>query len=405
MNISFAVSKKKCIACGSGQFVSFYENKRHFQLIDGQILEFEQHLEGCYQCGLIRQQENETYSEKNLGKYYAASPRTPLDISKLDKADKRRANALKRLKFIKKQKPKGSLLEVGFGDGVFIHEAHKTYACTGVDPSEGYARGNEYLASKGIIIYNSPLNTFHSKTTFDVVCSFLVLEHIMHPLTFLAQLKKHLKPNGVLIIEAPDIRRYKLFNTESMLTHEHLYHYTIETLALVLSKFGFELIAHSNKDITYGFSMIAAFKLKRKVSLKFRQSGFEHIAVLTEFIEIRERYQVNMTQNLKTIFTNAGATGKTVAVYGTGFLFNFAQERCGLEVSDLTYLYDDTREKAGTKIGPREIYPLSKISEHNPDVVLIFSEMFFDLMKKNVLAAAIHKKPAVVDIHQQSITL
>jgi len=237
------------------------------------------------------------------------------------------------------------------------------------------------------------------------VCTFLVLEHIKDPLAFIGQLKKRLKPNGILIIEAPDIRRYKVVNTESMLTHEHLYHYTIETLALTLSKFDMQLIDYSNKDITYGFSMIAAFKQKKNAGSKLTISGFEPLALLAQFIDVREKYRDKMTQTISDIIASKKATGQKIAVYGTGFLFNFAVEKCGLKIGDLDFSFDDTKEKAGTKIGALEIYPLKEITAHKPDVVLIFSEMFFELMKKNILAHIPEQKISVVNVHQLSTAL
>lgn len=401
MNALFTVSKKKCVACGSAQFITLYKNTSEFELTGKEKFRFEQELEGCYHCGLIRQRENPTYSNENLGKYYNASPRTPIDPGKLDKKDKRVINARKRLKFIKKQKPEGSLLEIGFGDGVFLNEAHTTYQCTGIDPSEGYSYIKDFLAAKGVKVYTQPLSKFSSKSAYDVVCVFLVLEHVMEPLAFLQQVKKLLKPGGVLILEVPDIRRYKLFNTESMLTHEHLYHYTIETLALVLAKCGFELVDHTNKDITYGFSLISAFKLKRNAKPAFKVSGFEPLALLSEFIAMRLRYRAKMAENIGSIVSSAKKSGKKLGIYGAGFLFNFAREKGGLNLKDIDYLYDDTREKAGTKVDSLRVYSLSQIKAHAPDIVLVFSEMFFELMKQNILKHA-NEKTEIVNIHQQS---
>ena len=178
------------------------------------------------------------------------------------------------MKFIKKQKAKGTLLETGFGDGAFLNEARKVYDCTGIDPSKGYNYVREYLSANGVKTHSGNLNSFSSKTKFDLVCSFLVLEHVKDPLAFLKQLKARLKPNGILVVEVPDIRRYKVFNTESMLTHEHVYHYTIETLQLVMAKLGLQIVDCANKNVTYGFSLIAAFKIKSKKALALKTGNW-----------------------------------------------------------------------------------------------------------------------------------
>jgi hypothetical protein len=188
-----------------------------------------------------------------------------------------------------------------------------------------------------------------------------------------------------------------------MLTHEHVYHYTIDTLALVLSQLGLELVDYSNKNITYGFSLIAAFRIKKKAIFSLNLPGFKTLALFAEFVDMREQYRLKMTRVLREIIDTERATGRKIAVYGTGFLFNFARERCGLNIEDIDYLYDDTKEKAGAKIGGLEIYPLSKITAHAPGMILIFSEMFFDLLKKNVLGQVENGKINIVNIHKQSI--
>ena len=69
----------------------------------------------------------------------------------------------------------------------------------------------------------------------------------------------------------------------------------------------------------------------------------------------------------------------------------------------IDYLYDDTKEKAGTSIGQPNIRPLSKNAEEKPDTVLVFSEMFFPLLEKHILAYIEKEKVNIVNVHQQSI--
>ncbi|HWB62996.1 MAG TPA: class I SAM-dependent methyltransferase [Chitinophagales bacterium] len=402
MNVSFITSKRPCIACGSAGFARFYTNKYVAELISGPSLVFDQSLECCYECGLVRQEENKTYSAKNLSAYYKGIARTPVKPGAIAKNDKRSINARKRLDFIRKQKNKGTLLEIGFGDGVFLNEAAKHFTCTGLDPSKGYKYVNDYLASKGIKVYNTALENFDAKNKYDVVCCFLVLEHIQNPLAFLKQLKKHVKPGGLLVLEVPDIDRYKHFNSETMLTHEHVYHYTIKTLSHLLTVMDMKLVSYSNKNISYGFSLLAAFANGRPKSKTTLSGGFETLQVFEGFMDMRDSYRAKMQVALSDIVTKAQQRGQKLAVYGTGFLFKFAQEKCGLKTNDVDYLFDDTPEKAGTALDGKKILPLAEIAALNPGVVIVFSEMFFNLMKNNIEKHLPAGAADIVNIHQKS---
>jgi SAM-dependent methyltransferase len=312
-------------------------------------------------------------------------------------------NANKRLQFIKKQKDKGTLLEVGFGDGVFLSLATKKFKCTGLDPSAGYKYIYDYLEQKGIEVSDKPLEKYSSKKRFDIVCSFLVLEHIKDPIAFIKLQIKHLSPNGILVVEVPDIRKYGSFNSESVLTYEHVYHYCIESLSFLLSQLNLELVSANNKNVSYGFSLIAAFRLKKKNKPKILINGFGVLKIIQEFIEKRKQYQLQMTAALSDIIKEANDKDQKIALYGTGFLFNYAMECCGLDMNKVELLFDDTKEKLGEVISGKAIKPLIELKNHKPAVMIVFSEMFFEPMKQNVLNTAVHEDLEIVNIHQRSI--
>lgn len=402
MNVSYVKSKQNCIVCESDEFVVFYSNQRTFELINSECLVFRQELESCYQCGLVRQVENESYSDENLNKYYANTYRTPIQIDEVDKNDKRVINAHKRLNFIQRLKNAGTLLEVGFGDGIFLAEASSKFKCVGLDVSEGYSYVHQFLQEKQVEIFNGQIEDFPQQKKFDVVCAFLVLEHIKQPLQFIEKLKRHLESDGVLIIEVPDIECYKSFNSESLLTHEHLYHYTIETLANLLAKENLGLMEASNKDISYGFSLIAAFK-NGSESPPVLPKGFHSLALFQEFIEMRHNYQQNMRKNLAAIIRRVKDINGTIAVYGTGFLFSFAAECCIEDLEKIDYFFDDTTQKAGKNIGGKTILPLKEIGNLSVSAVIIFSETFFEFMKSNIVNIIKNRDIEIIDIHRLSL--
>lgn len=403
MKVNFHISEKPCPACKHMHFIQFYQAGRTVSVSNNEVLVFKQNLECCDHCGLVRQEDNDSYTDEHLNKYYSQTFRTPVQPGILDKKDKRVQNAKKRLKFISKFKSRGRLLEIGFGDGVFLQMAADKFTCTGLDPSAGYGYLHDFLTKKGIEVSDKALESYSSKNKFDIVCAFLVLEHIKDPIAFIKKQIRHLSPKGVLVIEVPDVRRYRDFNSESVLTYEHVFHYCTESLSFLLSQLDLELIAADSKDISYGFSLIAAFKLVKKAKSKSTVRGFTIMNLFQGFLDRREQYRKKMGAAIGGILQEAHDKKQTVAVYGAGFLFNYAMECCGSDLSEIDFLFDDTRDKIGSIVAGKEIRPLADITASRPDVVMIFSEMFFEPMKKNVLNSTTHENIHFVNIHQLSV--
>ncbi|MEX0764806.1 MAG: class I SAM-dependent methyltransferase [Nitrosopumilaceae archaeon] len=96
------------------------------------------------------------------------------------------------------------VLEVGCGTGFFSYLAAKKGAdVTGIDYS---SKGIEIAQKK----YHLPnlrfekMNVVDVKGTYDVIVSIGVLEHMDDPLKTLRLLKKHLRPDGRIIITSPN---------------------------------------------------------------------------------------------------------------------------------------------------------------------------------------------------------
>jgi 2-polyprenyl-3-methyl-5-hydroxy-6-metoxy-1,4-benzoquinol methylase len=401
MVTSFIYCKRRCISCKENKFIIFHRKKVVIELPDKKNQTFDQQLECCFKCGLVRQQDNISYSTKNIDSYYKDTYRTPLDLRSVKVSDKRRKNAEKRLRFISKLKHGGSLLEIGFGDGVFLEMASEKYRATGLDPSTAYNNNHAYLKGKGISVHLSSLKKFNSHFKYDIICSFLVLEHIKYPTQFLSHVLKYMKKNSLLVLEVPDIDCYAKFNSETLLTHEHVYHYNISTLSTLLSSIKLELVAFTNNRVSYGFSLIAAFKLGKKqiVVEGGHHTGFDSLSIFELFFKQRELYLNRMSKSISLLVNERRVFGKKIGVYGTGFLFGYSVERCNFNAQDADYLFEDTPEKIGTELDGKLIYSINKIAELEIDILIIFSEMFFDLMKGRAARFKAHKDLKFVNIH------
>lgn len=114
---------------------------------------------------------------------------------------------------------KGKLvLDVGCGIGTFTVEAAKKGATAiGLDYSErsmSFAKNlilEKCVSKQASLIRGDAEKLQFNENLFDVVLAADVIEHVYHPKKFLAEVKRVLKPSGILAIQT-DNTRYFAFN-------------------------------------------------------------------------------------------------------------------------------------------------------------------------------------------------
>jgi len=98
---------------------------------------------------------------------------------------------------------KGRLLDIGCGYGFFLQEMKcRGWNVEGIEISE---IGRQYARDKwDIHVYPQPLeNLSLSENFFDVVTLFYVIEHVNDPLALIKEVKRILKPDGLILLRWP----------------------------------------------------------------------------------------------------------------------------------------------------------------------------------------------------------
>ncbi len=138
----------------------------------------------------------------------------------------------------------GKILDIGCGTGAFLNEMKQAgWEIMGIEPDAG-ARSN--AATLHGIIPSEPEALFHlEEESFDVITMWHVLEHVHRLHDYLAQLKKIIKPGGVILIAVPnhqssDARHYRQ-HWAGYDVPRHLYHFAPESMKRLASKYGFKL--------------------------------------------------------------------------------------------------------------------------------------------------------------------
>lgn len=146
-------------------------------------------------------------------------------------------------KFCGSQRPVRSL-DIGCGHGFFLQKAKREGWCaSGIDLSEQAVR---YAISKGLDASNSTLfEKKYKDGEFDVVTMFYVLEHVPDPASYLQEVYRILKPQGVLLLRVPDttpiVKILKVFKIPNKLydAPSHLSDFSSHTIKKMLIKTGF----------------------------------------------------------------------------------------------------------------------------------------------------------------------
>ncbi|VVB50975.1 Ubiquinone biosynthesis O-methyltransferase [uncultured archaeon] len=159
--------------------------------------------------------------------------------TRLKKANNNRA---KKIREIKPQK-NATLLDVGCGSGQFLDAARKQgFQVTGIEVGKDAAE--HARKTYDLTIIESDLTAAKLPTaSYDIVCLHHVLEHLSNPASYLSEIRRLLKPKGLLVIQTPNIGGLpsRLFgkNWEWITPPKHLTYFTPKTLARILEENGF----------------------------------------------------------------------------------------------------------------------------------------------------------------------
>jgi len=191
----------------------------------------------CPACGLrmLSKAERETF---------AAIPSKP-DSTYLEEETGRRKASRKVLERIEQLTTKGRILDIGSSAGFFLAEAkNRGWETTGIEFSSWSKKyAEEHF---GLTIYNQPLEKLNwPAESFEAITMLDVIEHLIDPRQVLSEVKKILKPNGVLAITTPDMGSLTAKLTKEnwyAILPGHLFYFSSKALRKIFSEAGFHII-------------------------------------------------------------------------------------------------------------------------------------------------------------------
>lgn len=224
-----------------------------------------QYLVECSDCGMIF--ESPRYDASTIVKGYMASQEGDHD----SQYSMRVLSFYRALKKQAKRLPPSSakVLDIGTAGGAFL-EAAKQYGfdAYGMEPSQDLvARGK----ARGLKIEQGTIES-HSFTngSFDMVCLWDVIEHLPDPKYALTEIRKLLKPDGILLINFPDIGTLQARLAGKKFwwfLSVHLHHFTRKSMQDICLRTGFKVFHFQRYWQTLEFGYLERLAVHYKIPL------------------------------------------------------------------------------------------------------------------------------------------
>lgn len=197
-----------------------------------------QQLVTCRGCGMLY--ENPRYPEADIIAGYAASQESGHD----SQFDLRVGSFLEALTRLAADLPRrgAKVLDIGSAGGAFLSAAQQFgYEAYGLEPSHDLV---QQATRRGLNVRQGTLDRHDfAPTSFDLVCFWDVLEHVVDPIKTLRQARALLKPDGVLLVNYPDIGTWaaRLMGRRFWwILSSHVVHFSPQTMRLACAKAGFQ---------------------------------------------------------------------------------------------------------------------------------------------------------------------
>jgi len=146
-------------------------------------------------------------------------------------------------------KSSDKVLEIGCGKGVFSQKI-KSLDYTGLEFSR---QAIQFASELGLNILNESIedHAIKNSESYDIVCSFQVLEHVAMPRSFIESCIKCLKPGGLLIYSIPSADSFVTFLNDILnLPPHHVTWYSDKSLEYIGKLFELKVINIHHDPLT-----------------------------------------------------------------------------------------------------------------------------------------------------------
>jgi len=205
--------------------------------------------------------------------------------------------------------------------------------------------------------------------SFDIICSFHVIEHSSDPLSMLKAMRHLIKENGRLFIATPNLSVL----TPNIIQYHFLYHglhlvlFTPKTMSSILSRAGFRLIdCQPEKDRPAETGSMIIEATPGKVHKKDSPGEIQYAQIYGKKLD-------EMRKKLKNAFQKWFDAGLSVAVYGGGTHTQGLLDCIDDLKSCIVIIFDDDPLKCEKTINGIPIRGFDHENLHEVDIIVVSS--------------------------------
>jgi len=266
---------KPCDICGEDENLTLLGKRTFAQPTRGGLFEFAHDDMLCLSCGFVFSRS--IPDDEFLNDYYRLAFKRESELVCIEPDFDPEA----RLRVIRRYAGAGDAVrEIGASTGEFVERLNREgYAANGIDPLE---KSSELVDQEGI--FGSGSLEAATNQGCDAAVAYYVLEHITRPRSWLGEVRRFLKPEGILVIEVPDFSRCP----EESLFPEHMVHFTPHHLRTLMESAGFEVLSAGEDNPSRHFGFVTVARKRGIVGAALPASGTQ----LSDRIDLaKKRYE------------------------------------------------------------------------------------------------------------------
>lgn len=221
----------------------------------------------------------------------------------------------------------------------------------------------------------------------DVIHANNVLAHVPDLVGVVSGFRTALKPEGVVVIEAPYLKNLLDHVEFDTIYHEHLFYFSLTALDDLFTRMGLTIIDVERIAIHGGSIRVTAARSESQrakwpydsVAQLLAEEQSWGVSDETAYAEFSQRV-ANLKQELCELIGNLKAENKRIAVYGASAKGSTLLNHFGLSQTQLDYVVDRSTVKQGhyTPGTHLKIFSPEKLVEDKPDYVLLLTWNFAD---------------------------
>ncbi|MCL5438474.1 MAG: class I SAM-dependent methyltransferase [Patescibacteria group bacterium] len=292
---------------------------------------------------------------------------------------------LKSINKLGKRKKQIVAVDIGANDGTLLSFYPKTFFRVGIDPIKKFAKECKRYAN--IVItdffsFSSYQTKFHKEKKADIVTAISCFYDMENPNKFIADVKKILDKNGLLVIQQNYLVKMLTQNAFDNIVHEHLEYYSLTSLQNLLARHGLEVFDLELRDLNGGsYRTYICYKSKYSISnIVHEQMEVEKLMSLH-----RKKTYADFAKRIKSIKSDVYSfiqeetrKGKKVYLYGASTRGNTLLQYFGLDNKLIKKAVEKNPEKWGKKIASVGIPIISEKQARydKPDYMLVLPWFF-----------------------------